>query len=183
VEYREHETGGRRMIVYRDLPGYEEEKANYQRHIDAGDAGHACTKPAEKAPYLGVYVLQTSLSKENRSAEEVFALYKDRWKVETYFDYFKNGQDGHTLCQQSYYRQQGLAFIMLVSGLIEWEVRANIRESGVGISVTDVLRDMRALKADRHGGGWVINNCLKKRADRMRKMGVALEAAPPRLAA
>ena len=51
------------------------------------------------------------------------------------------------------------------------------------MSVADVLRDARALKADRHGDGWVINNCLKKREARMRKLGVALEAVPPRLAA
>lgn len=178
VQYGEFEIDGRRVIVYRDLLEHEEEKRNYRRHIDAGDSGYTAAKLAEKAPYLGVYVLQTSLSKDSRSAEEVFALYKDRWKVETYFDYFKNGQDGHTLCQQSYYRQQGLAFIMLVAGLIECEVRENVAKSGVGMSVADVLRDARALKADRHGGGWVINNCLKKRDARMRKLGVRMEAAP-----
>ena len=182
VQYKEHEIDGRRVIVYRDLLEHEEEKANYQRHIDAGDSGYTSAKLAEKAPYLGVYVLQTSLSKDSKSAEAVFALYKDRGTVETYFDYFKNGQDGHTLCQQSYYRQQGLAFVMLVAGLIECEVRAKVAKPGAGMSVADVLRDARALKADRHGGGWVINNCLKKRDARMRKLGVAMEAAPSRAA-
>ena len=71
---------------------------------------------------------------------------------------------------------------MLVAGLIECEVRAKVAKSGVGMSVADVLRDARALKADRHGGGWVINNCLKKRDARMRKLGVAMEAAPSRAA-
>ena len=178
VQYADLEIDGRRVIVYRDVIEHEVEKDNYQRHIDAGDSGHEAEKLAEKEPYLGVYVLQTSLPKDERSAQEVFALYKDRWKVETYFDYFKNGQDGHTLCQQSYYRQQGLAFVMLVAGLIECEVRAKVLKSGVGMSVVDVLRDARALKADRHRGGWVINNCLKKREARMRKLGVRLEAAP-----
>ena len=83
------------------------------------------------------------------SEEPIFSLYKERWTVETYFDYFKNGQDGHTLCQQSHYRQQGLAFVMLVSGLVECGVRKSIASSGLGMSVTDVLMDARAAKADR----------------------------------
>ena len=107
-------------------------------------------------------------------------LYRDRWTVETYFDHFKNGQDGHTLCQQDYCRQQGLAFVMLVSGLIECEVGAAIARSGLGMSVTDVLMDARAAKADRLGDAWVINNCLKKRANCFRRLGVAMEAKPRR---
>jgi hypothetical protein len=38
---------------------------------------------------MGVIVLQTSL--QDTPAEEVFALYKKRWAIKTYFDYFKNG--------------------------------------------------------------------------------------------
>ena len=52
--------------------------------------------------------------------------------------------------------------------------------SGLGMSVTDVLMDARAAKADRVGDAWVINNCLKKRADRFKKLGVAMEAVPAR---
>jgi hypothetical protein len=69
---------------------------------------------------------------------------------------------------------------MLVSGLIECEVRAAISKAGLGMSVTDVLMDARAAKADRLGDAWVVNNCLKKRADRFRRLGVAMEAKPDR---
>lgn len=48
------------------------------------------------------------------------------------------------------------------------------------MSVTDVLMDARIAKADRLGGAWVINNCLKRRADRFRRLGVAMEANPQR---
>ena len=180
VQYAEHEVDGRRVVVYRDLLEQLETQANYRRHMSMGDRGYTEERLAELSALMGVYVLQTSLPASERDAEAVFALYKDRWTVETYFDYFKNGQDGHTLCQQSHYRQQGLAFVMLVAGLIECEVRGRVRDSGVGMSVVDLLRDARALKADRHGDGWVINNCLKKRADRMKRLGVRLEAVPKR---
>ena len=69
---------------------------------------------------------------------------------------------------------------MLVAGLIECEVRAAIAASGLGMSVTDVLMDARAAKADKRGDGWVVNNCLKKRAERFRRLGVAMEAVPAR---
>ena len=41
-------------------------------------------------PYMGVSVLQTSLGAK-RSAQDIWALYKRRWSIETLFDYFKNG--------------------------------------------------------------------------------------------
>jgi hypothetical protein len=182
VQYAEHEVDGRRVVVYRDPLEQLETQANYRRHMSMGDRGYTEERLAELAPLMGVYVLQTSLPASERDAEAVFALYEDRWMVETYFDYFKNGQDGHTLCQQDYYRQQGLAFVMLVSGLIECEVRAAIARSGLGMSVTDVLMDARAAKADRLGDAWVINNCLKKRDARFRRLGVAMEAKPDRSA-
>ncbi len=173
-------VGGRRVVVYRDPLEQLETQANYRRHMSMGDRAHTEAKLEELSPYMGVYVLQTSLPRDGRDAESVFELHKDRWTVETHFDHFKNGRDGHTLCRQDHCRQQGLAFAMLVSGLIECEVRAAIARSGLGMSVTDVLMDARAAKADRLGDAWVINNCLKKRANCFRRLGVAMEAKPRR---
>lgn len=180
MQYAERVVGGRRVVVYLDLLEQLETQANYRRHIDMGDRAYTEARLEELSPLMGVYVLQTSLSRDERDAESVFALYKGRWADETYFDYFKNGQDGHALCQQDYYRRQGLAFVMLVSGLIECEVRAAMARSGLGMSVTDVLMDARAAKADRLGGAWVVNNCLRKRDARFRRLGVAMEAKPDR---
>lgn len=180
VEYAEREADGRRVVVYRDLLEQLETRANYRRHLDRGDGGYTEEGLARLAPYMGVYVLQTSLPASERDAAAVFGLYKGRWRVETYFDYFKNGQDGSALCQQGYYKQQGLAFEMLVSGLVACEVGEAVAKSGLGMSVPDVLMDARAAKADRVGGAWVVNNCLKKRDERFKRLGVAMEAAPAR---
>ena len=129
MQYREHEIDGRRVIVYRDLPGHEEEKANYQRHIDAGDAGHACTKPAEKAPYLGAYVLQTSLSKGSRTVGGRFILrLLQEWPGWA--------PSAHRVAAAS----RGLSLVMLVAGLIECEVRGTWRgraSSGAAPEVAD----------------------------------------------
>lgn len=71
---------------------------------------------------------------------------------------------------------------MLVSGLIECEFRAAISKAGLVMSVTDVLMDAHAAKADRLGDACAVNNCLKKRDARFRRLGVALEARPDRKA-
>ena len=180
VQHAERRPDGRRVIVFRDLPEQLETQANYRRHLDRGDGGYTEEGLMEMPPYMGLYVLQTSLPEEGHGAASIFSLYKERWTAETYFGHFRNGQDGHALCQQSCCRQQGLAFAMLVSGLVECGARKAIASSGLGMSVTDVLMDARAAKADRLGDAWVVSNCLKKREARFRKLDVALEAVPDR---
>lgn len=159
-----------------------ETQANYRRRMDRGDRGYTEAKLGELAPYVGVHALQTSQPSSGRDAESAFSLYKGRRTVETHFDYSKNGQDGHTPCQQDHCRQQGLAFAMPVSGPIEREARAAISRAGLGMPVTDALMDARAAKADGLGDAWAVNNCLKKRDARFRRLGVALEARPDRKA-
>lgn len=161
VRYAERRAGGRRIVVCRDLLEQLETQANCRRHMERGDSGYTEEGLGRLSPYMGLYVLQTSLPAEGWDAASVFALNKERWTAETYFDYFKNG----------------LAFAMLVSGLIECKVRKAVASSGLGMSVTDVLMDARAAKADRIGDAWVISNCLKKHEERFRRLGVALEAA------
>ena len=66
--------------------------------------------------------------------------------------------------------------MMLVSGLIECEVRGKISAAKIGKSVSDVLMDARAVKIDKVGGVWEANSCVKKRERTLRKLGVGLEA-------
>ena len=43
---------------------------------------------AKMAPLMGVTVLQTSLTK--KTPAEIYMLYKKRWTIETYYNYFKS---------------------------------------------------------------------------------------------
>ena len=56
-----------------------------------GTSGYTQEKLDAMLPYMGVSVLQTSLGAK-RSAQDIWALYKRCWSIETLFDYFKNGQ-------------------------------------------------------------------------------------------
>ena len=37
---------------------------------------------------MGVIVLQTSI--EDKTPEEIYTLFKERWTIETFYNYFKN---------------------------------------------------------------------------------------------
>ena len=178
VEYKEQEVGGRRVLTYRDLSESAAMQANYLRHLERGDRAYTRERFEELAPLMGVTVLQTSLPASERDAEAVYGLYKRRWSVETYFDYFKNGQDARGLCQQDFHRVQGLAFVMLVSGLIHREVADAVAASGVGMSVGDVLMDARMVKAAKRNGAWVAVNCKKKRVKMLDALHTTLEVVP-----
>ena len=128
-------------------------------------------------PYMGVTLLQTSLGAK-RSAQDIWALYKRRWSIETLFDYFKNGQGAVALGQQDYCHKQGLAFILLVSALIMREVSDAAQASGLGMSVGDILLDARVVKACRRFGKWEAVNCKKKRLELFLKMNTGLEVVP-----
>lgn len=151
-------------------------KANYLRHVKRGDRPYTMERFAEVKDLMGVTVLQTSL--EDATPEEVFALYKKRWSVETHFDYFKNGQDSHTLCMQDYHMMQGLAFVLLVSGLVHREVADALEASGLGVSMPEMLIEARKVKAAKRHGAWVACNCKKKRIEFFEKLNTPLEVMP-----
>ena len=176
IECKEQRVGGRRVLVFRDTAEAGAMKANYLRHVKRGDKSYTMERFAEKKDLMGVVVLQTSL--EDASPEEVFGLYKKRWSVETYFDYFKNGQDSHTLCMQDYHMMQGLAFVLLVSGLVHREVADALEASGLGISMPEMLIEARKVKAAKRHGTWAACNCKKKRVEFFKKLNTPLEVLP-----
>ena len=162
VEFKDEVIEGRRVLTYRDLNESAAEQSNYLRHIKLGDKNYTNESLMEMKDLMGVTVLQTSLTSE--SPEEIYTLYKKRWSIETFYNYFKNRADYNTLYQQDYYKTQGLAFIMLVSALIfqEFECAA---KAVPGKSVQDCLLAARMLKADKRSNTWVVSNCRKKVKD------------------
>ncbi len=79
---------------------------------------------------------------------EIYTLYKKRWSIETYYNYFKNKEGYKDLRQQNYYKLQGLAFIMLVSALIHREMDEACKKVK-GMSIYDCLLDAMFVKSQR----------------------------------
>lgn len=156
VEYKEFVYDNYRVLVFRDMNESAEEQTNYLRYIELGHESYTMERFNKIKDLLGVTVLQTSLF--DKTPMEIYKLYKNRWKIETYYNYFKNTVDCNTLHLQDYYKTQGLSFIMLIEALIYREFKAaalNVK----GKSVRECLLDARMLKIHKRAGCWRICNC------------------------
>ena len=159
VEYKDEIIDGYRVLTYRDLNESTAEQENYLRHMAKGE--EAYTKEGfEKSRYfMGVTVLQTSI--EDKDPEEIYTLYKKRWAIETFYNYFKNKAGYVSLHEEDYYKTQGLAFIMLISSLIHHEM-ADAARAIEGKSIETCLLEARMVKIHKRHGQWTTCNCLKK---------------------
>lgn len=161
--------GGDRVIVFRDVEENERCRFNYQRCIDLGRAGYTAEGLEEQKETFGVYVLRTS---SKLAAPEVFSAYKRRWGIETLYQYVANVGGFENLKVEDYYKEQGMAFVMLVCGRIHARVIAAVRSLGDSTtSVRDVLLMARRLKLVRRGGSWELANARRKDLDLLARLG------------
>lgn len=161
--------GGDRVIVFRDVEENERCRFNYQRCIDLGRPGYTPEGLEEKKEVFGVYVLRTS---SKLVAADVFSAYKRRWGIETLYQYVANVGGFENLKVEDYYKEQGMAFVMLVCGRIHARVMAAVRSLGDSTtSVRDVLLMARRLKLVRRGGSWVLANSRKRDLETLGRLG------------
>ena len=157
------------VYVFRDIDENEKCHFNYQHSIDLGKKGYTQEKLEQFKETFGVYVLQSNAAK---NAEEIFTCYKKRWGIETMYQYMKNIADFNDLMSQDYYKEQGLAFIMLVTGQIHQKIISAVKSLDDNtISVHDVLLMARFLKMERRGNNWNLKNARKRDLDILKRMG------------
>ena len=160
IEFKEIVDGTSRVLVFRDLNESAEEQANYLRYVELGHASYTLEKFEEIKDLLGVTVLQTNLY--DKTPQEIYELYKKRWKIETYFNYFKNTADYNALHLPDYYKTQGLAFIMLVEALVHHDFQESLKASELkGKTIRDCLLDARLIKIHKRNDTWQICNAKK----------------------
>lgn len=105
-------------------------------------------------------VLESNLDK---SAEEIYKLYKRRWSIETFYEYYKNRLDVNTLHLNDYYKTQGLSFIMLITSLIYSSFNKALKEHNVKEAPESVLLNARFLKLHRNSNNkWNLENINHK---------------------
>ena len=171
VEYKDEIIDGNRVITYKDLNESAAEQANYLRHMEMGDKAYTQEGFDKFKDFMGVTILQTSI--KDKTPQEIYEIYKKRWTIETYYNYFKNKADYGSLYQQDYYKTQGLAFIMLVSSLIRKEFEDAVK-AVKGKSAHDCLLDARMVKADKRRGVWAVCNCRKKQVELFKLLNTSL---------
>ena len=133
----------------------------------AGKSGYTEEGLVENELYFGLFLLETN--DFDLSAEEVFCHYKDRWSIETYYNYVRNDADFNALYQQDYFCMQGLSFIVTIAGMIYHDIKKVADESK--LSVKEIMREMKKLKITLNGNKWVVENKIKSVRDVATKVG------------
>ena len=117
--------GTDRIIVFKDGLMHDKLAFDYKKSI--GDGTHTEEEYEKLEPQFGVIVLRTNDPKT--TAYEVYVEYKERWSIETFYNYIRNGLDLNGLHTQDYSVQQGIGFLTVVEAQIYSEVLKKIQDS------------------------------------------------------
>ena len=146
------------------------DKADYLKNIEINPSKYTKEKYDEVKDFFGVIVLQTNL---DITAKEIYIYYKKRWKIETFFNYFKIRVDINALGLSDYYTTQGMCFIMLIVGLIYEELKLAVKDIN-GKSINDCLLEAKFIKINKKGNNWSVSNAKKDLQELMSKLNVDL---------
>ena len=156
-----------RYIAFKDTTRAAAERENYLKTMTAGRSEYTEEGLVENELYFGLFLLETNDFES--SPETIFRHYKDRWSIETYYNYVRNDADFNALYQQDYFCMQGLSFIVTVFGMIYHDVKKVAEASK--LSVKEVMREMKKLKISLEGNKWVVQNKIKSVRETAAKVG------------
>ena len=146
VEYKETKYSDKKIIVFKDVDQSLRDNQDYLKNMEINPSKYTKERYNEVKNFFGVIVLETNLDK---LPEDIFKYYKKRWKIETFFNYFKNNVDINALGLNDYYITQGMSFIMLITGQIYEEFKKSVRNIK-GKNVDDCLLDSRFAKLNKN---------------------------------
>ncbi len=171
VEYQvSSDEDGTRIIYFRNLHEAEGEKANYLECIEKNVSGYSETKLQTIEKTFGVIILETTHA---GTPEEIYNYYKDRWSIETYYDYLKHQMDFNALGVQDWAKLQGLAFMMLLATLINGSIQEKLKQSSLsGVYMPEVLLTASSIKAMKRNDMWTIENASKAERDLFKALTV-----------
>lgn len=156
IEYHEKMISRKKVIFYRDLSIAALESTDYLSKIN--NETYTFENYNKFKNTFGTIVLESNLDK---SAEEIYKLYKRRWSIETFYDYYKNRLDVNALCLNDYYKTQGLSFVMLITSLIYACIKEKLKEHNIKESIESLLLDARFLKLHKIRNSWKVENICK----------------------
>lgn len=178
IEYMEERISDLESVyVFRDIDENEKCRYNYVHSMEMGKKGYTEEKFEQYKETFGVYVLQ---SNSGMKAEEIFGGYKNRWGIETFYQYLKNHADFNNLMIQNYYSEQGFSFIMLITGQIHQRMINMVKSLHDNtISTNDILLKARCMKMEHRGHRWNLKNTRTKDLELFKKIGFIPQISVP----
>lgn len=136
--------------------------------------GYTETKLEVAEGTFGVIILETT---HEGTPEEIYKYYKDRWSIETYYDYLKHQMAFNALGVQDWAKLQGLAFMMLLATLINGSIQEKLKQSSLsGVYMPEVLLKASSIKAIKRNDIWIIENASKAERDLFKALSVSIGA-------
>lgn len=171
VKYKTIKIGNRTVTYYKNISEAERLSKKYLEELEYGSKAHSMEKYNKIVDSFGVIVLITNLN--NKSEKEIYEHYKNRWKIETYYDKLKNVTKFKELNLDDYATTQGLAFIMLLVGRIDAQLSKVAKE--VNLSKKKLLQLMAFLKITDTNGKILIHNQKKQHFEIFEKLGISMD--------
>lgn len=153
-------SNGRRTIFFKNMSEREKLLKEYMSKLAEGAKGYTIQGLEEGEKNFGVIVLETSLTSESKSAEEIYKYYKQRWAIETYYDRIKNSINFSELNLSEYGLIQGIAFVMMITGRIDQRILDVSKR--LKMNSTYLVRIMSALKLFDNGKSASVCNTKKE---------------------
>ena len=148
-----------------------EQKNSYLKCIKNKVEGYT-DEGLEKAEMsFGVIVLETTHSGQ---PEDIYSLYKRRWRIETFYDYLKHQMDFNALGVQDWAKLQGLSFMMMLASLIRGACQLRLKDNKLNMSMPDVLSISSSVKLIRRSDKWFIEVASKKERELFKSLNVSL---------
>ena len=159
ISFKELDTAdGVRRIMFRDEEMNMKLRAEFKSQIGVDDY-HTNGRYSELKDAFGLIILETNMTE---SAESVYAAYKKRWKVETFYNHVKNQEQFKATHNRDYYVVLAESFIMTIESMIYSEFMKVLQQKGTkalsGKSVNECISISARLKLSEHyDGTWHIN--------------------------
>ena len=166
VYHQEIRQGSIRYLAYKDTTVASMERQEYIRTMNAGKPGYTNDGLIKEELFFGLFLLETN--NLELMPEEIYCQYKERWAIETYYNYVRNDLEFNAIFQQDYFCMQGLSFLMTVSSLIYNEIRRATEHAK--ISVKDILNEIKKIKMVQDGKTWNIRNNTRGVRDLCKKL-------------
>ena len=172
VEYRiASESSGTRVIYYRNMKQAMEQKNSYLKGIKNKVEGYTDEGLEKGEMSFGVIVMETTHSGQ---PEDIYSLYKRRWRIETFYDYLKHQMDFNALGVHDWAKLQGLSFMMMLASLIRGACQLRLKDNKLNMSMPDVLSISSSVKLIRRSDKWFIEVASKKERELFKSLNVSL---------
>lgn len=157
VEYKEKNIKNKKVIYYKNITEAEKLSTLYLTNLECKKEGYSLEEYQKQKDDYGVIVLKSNLDK---SAKELYELYKSRWSIETYYDRLKNGIHFEALNLDDYATIQGLCFVLMVASRIDARISQAARQTKT--TRKELIQLMRYLKLVNEGENTIKIHNMKK---------------------